>query len=1483
MDVAIRLLGPTEVGADGVLSPRDRVVLSALCVQPGQAVPAEVLADALWGEAPPKTWGKVVQGSVMRLRRTVGPSAIQTTAAGYRMVLPGGLLDTVEFERLVARGRSFLAVNEPQRAATTFEQALGFWRGPPFPELVDWDPARAEGARLLDVRRAVEEDLVEAHLAAGRAVDAAAEARPLVAREPYRERRWALLATALYRTGRQGEALDVLRQASRTMRDQLGLDPGPELVELQARILAQDPTLSDVPNRIGGSSATCPYRGLRPFDAQDADFYFGRDAVVTEAVRRLQEFPLLIVVGPSGSGKSSLVRAGIVPAMAHAGHRASVVTPGPDALAALTTAIAGLYPSGLLVVDQLEDVFANADDREVTREFLDRLAARVEAGTRVVATLRADYLGWLAESPQLSRLAERGLLLLTPLTENELRAAIEEPARLVGLILEPGLVDVLVRDVAGAPGGLPLLSHALAETWEHRDGTVMTVDGYRATGGIQSAVAQSAERLHDSLTPSDRDVLRTVLLRLVTPTPAGEPVVTRVPTRVFAGSTEAPRLIDLLVRSRLVTVAHDTVTIAHESLVRAWPRLRTWLDQDVEGQRILAHLQVTADTWDTLGRPDDELYRAARLAAAREWRTRTHPVLAPVEDDFLTAATATADAEHLRQVRRNRLLRGALVAAIVLLAVALVAGTLARLNGQAAQTEAGRASAEAGRAAAEASRADEAAMEALGARLAATALSEPNPRLALLLARQGVAISDSPTTQGALLSSLMNAQSLLGLAQSRWGPTTDTLDHMFTPDGRALLHVNSRGELDLLNTATGISLHGVLADTDNWQQYSVSGNRRPPPSPLVNRWNASGYPTGLIDGGRVAVLSHATDPKPTAADPSMQQASVGLLPIDVATGDPAGPRQRVPGAIVVLKDDVIDHEDRPRISPDGRTLISVLDGQVRIWHRRGQRWAGPQSVAIPGIAPQDTERTVLAGATFTSNGERAAVMFNRMASPAIQEPGGVVVDLTRKRLIGPAFPQGRRSGLSHMAISPDGTRLLVGDREGPVLVRRLADNEVLNAIPGQSPATVVAWSPNGQQVALGRLNGTSEVYSLNPLQRIMVSSGSDRVSALAFVGAHGLARESITGSIARYDLAALSPVATQVATAPIHAIAAAAGLIAQGEDNGRVTIRDARTLKQIGQKLWLGPYAHRDQRPDVAIGRGITAVAMTPDGSAVIAADRLGHLRMWSLPGREVLWSRNDVPTSWLAVSPNSRYLATVGNTVKGGVPDGDPLTSALTLWDLNTHNAHLSEDLTNEKFHSVGAPEQFTPTPRTVVFSPDGSKVAAAFIDGPVLIYDVALGRRTRQLDTFLTAPSSLAFSPDGKRLLAASPDYLREWNPTTGEQLSRTFVPGLRDFTRMTYTDAGRWLVISHPRSMTVLDAQTLQVAVTDLPLPTEAPTDAFAVDGGQNHQLVVGTASVLASIEMDPERWNTAACELAGRPLTKDEWNRFLPSIPFAPACR
>jgi WD40 repeat protein len=256
-----------------------------------------------------------------------------------------------------------------------------------------------------------------------------------------------------------------------------------------------------------------------------------------------------------------------------------------------------------------------------------------------------------------------------------------------------------------------------------------------------------------------------------------------------------------------------------------------------------------------------------------------------------------------------------------------------------------------------------------------------------------------------------------------------------------------------------------------------------------------------------------------------------------------------------------------------------------------------------------------------------------------------------------------------------------------------------------------------------------------------------------------------------------------------------------------------------------------------------------------------------------------------LAVSPDGRRLATVGNTYEGGVPDGVSVSSTFAVWDLGTRTIELSEDFTAAQFvpQVIHQTWESEPTPRAVVFSPDSSKVAIAYRDGYLKVYDMVQQRRTSVLPTRQTAPSSMTFSQDSTRLLVASPDYVHAWDARTGEQLLRAFVPGLRDFTAMTYTDDGRWLAISHPHSVTVLDAQTLRVVAADLVLPTDRPADAIAVAAGQDHRLIVGTRTALASIDMDPERWKSTACDVAGRALTKDEWISFLPSIPFAPACR
>jgi Novel STAND NTPase 1 len=343
-------------------------------------------------------------------------------------------------------------------------------------------------------------------------------------------------------------------------------------------------------------------------------------------------------------------------------------------------------PSGAdvtLVVDQGEEVVTLCDDPAERARFFTTLADRVDVSAAVVA-VRADRLGDLSAYPGFARLVERGLYPLGAMDESNLRAAIEGPARQAGLLFEPGLVDLLVREAEGEPGALPLLAHALRRTWEQREDRTLTVSGYRETGGVRGAIAQSAEEVYQRMPGEQRPLLRDMLLRLVAPSADGDPVRARVPRRTLATDAERENLIEALVAARLLTSDDGVVELAHEALARAWPRLRAWLDDDVEGQRILRHLAGAADAWDTMGRPDSELYRGLRLRQAVEWRLRTDLAPNAVEHAFLHAGEALATAQRQdaeerarRQVGINRRRRVLLAGVGLLLAASVATGVLA--------------------------------------------------------------------------------------------------------------------------------------------------------------------------------------------------------------------------------------------------------------------------------------------------------------------------------------------------------------------------------------------------------------------------------------------------------------------------------------------------------------------------------------------------------------------------------------------------------------------------------------------------------------------------------------------------------------------------------------------------------------------------------------------------------------------------------------
>jgi DNA-binding SARP family transcriptional activator len=751
--VGIGVLGPLVVDDVAGLEPRDRAALAVLAVRRGQVVSPEQLADALWSDMPPRSWRKQVQILVGRLRRALGPAAIDTVGGGYRLTLAGDDLDAARFELLVERARGLAATGEPDRAVSAYNRALSLWRGAALPELDEWPPARTEVARLEELRRTAEENRLEARLAAGEHRDAAAEAEALVAQEPLRERRWAALALARYRCGRQADALEGLRIARRLLADQLGIEPSPELVALETAVLRQDPALSG-PGPQPVASETCPYKGLEPYDAGDVDAFFGRDAEVAACLDRLAAAPLLVLAGASGSGKSSLLRAGLLPALRRRGSSVRLLTSGADLLSA---DLDSLSAGGVLAVDQFEELFTAGASTADVGAATARLAAVVEARSTVVVAVRSDHVAGLSVDVGLRRLAERGLHLVGPLAGDDLRAAVEQPARTAGLHLEEGLVDLLVGDTDGEPGGLPLLSHALVETWRRRDGSVLTVEGYRATGGIRGAVARTADRLHDSLHDRERTALRAVLLRLVTPLPDGEPVRCRVPRPALLRAPEHERVVQLLVAARLVTAEEGTFQLAHEALARAWPRLRSWIDDDAAGIRLQRHLGAAAEGWEALGRPDSELYRGARLDAAREWVADADPPLSDVERDFLavSAERSASEARALevrarRDAVRTRRLRAALSATVALLVVALIAGTVAvRSAGEARERRDDAAAAEA-----------EAQLEALAGR--SLALRSTARDVAALLAVEAYRRSPDARAWSALLAGFTAAPSFLG-------------------------------------------------------------------------------------------------------------------------------------------------------------------------------------------------------------------------------------------------------------------------------------------------------------------------------------------------------------------------------------------------------------------------------------------------------------------------------------------------------------------------------------------------------------------------------------------------------------------------------------------------------------------------------------------------------------------------------------------------
>ena len=1358
--MGIGVLGALSTDA-AALSPRERAVVAALAVDPGAEVRPGELAEACWGDAVPDTWPKQVQALVSRVRHRLGPPSIRTTMQGYALGFEPESIDSVRFQRLVEQGREHRTTGDPERAISAFERALALWRGPPFSDIAAWPPATVEAARLEEIRRAAEEDLLDAHLECGEHHSVIAEAERLVRAEPLSERRWAILALALYRSGRQADALAALRRLRDELEAGLGVDPGQEIDALETDILRQDSRLNP-PAAPRATRTGNPYKGLQPFTPDDAADFFGRDPEIADLLDRLDRTHLVAVVGPSGSGKSSLVLAGVVPRLRDRGRAPVLITPG-----------AGRRTGDVVIVDQFEELFQLGWSPEEISEYCGSVAEVVAGGHDVILTVRSDALDRCVADPRLGPLVRDGLIVLGPPSADALRLAIEEPARFAGLRVEHGLTELILRDAVGEPGVLPHLSHALAETWQRREGGVLTVEAYESVGGITGSIARTAEGLYTSLTSEERIQCKALLRRLVSLMPDGRPVQHRVAVGPLRADPHRAAIIARLVGARLVSVTGEVITVAHESLAAAWPRLHAWLEEDAEGARILAHLASAAEAWDEAGRPADELYRGARLRTAMEWSSSSSPDLTSSESDFLAASAEHEFADERlaadrarREVRQNRMLRILLASAGVLV-VASVAATVLAVRGT-----------------------DDAARQRESADIGAivgTSLSLRSSQravAALLAVEARTRWDDDPRTRASLMGTFTAAPGLLG--SSTVDGTNRVVAHPL-PGGESAVVVREDGTAGLYEIGSARLL----------QELEVAPNPAAFARPPI---------VAVSGNGNTAVIVRTFS---AGLDPSDFTDTSELIALDLATGGALAQPKTLSIAAAHLAVDAMGSV----------AAVAGLDGRIRIVDLDTMRISVVDDVDPIGPA------TV----AFLDSGLLAVGSGDGVASIDLSAR-----TVARRFTVPPGFAN----------------RAIAG--AGPALVT--AGDSGLLAIDAASGA--VAWVQDSDDPG-------SACTSLT----------ASEAHAAAWCTTDG-------GEVVEYDLS------TGASSAVIPERAAAVFPSAGGTE--LVTVR-------VGEPVFSRWGLNGRGAITRVIASGSTgAVGYSPDGSAVVVSDRSARLHVWDArtDASRLVLPATAMRAVWAGVDqllagnrfgdPTILLDASSGALLPGdGVPDlaedawvgasGRRLVIAADEDELRVLDASTGERIAGP--FDLGAEPTWVSLP-----TDDSFLLVTTWLGG------VSSTRKLKPEDGSVISPvlvgpavTTLAgdtvVGAEGNRLLTYSVDDLAVTGSLPNTAAGTTSLEASSD---------GRTLLATGPDGNATLFDLASGMRLGDA-IPS-AGGDGFAASlRPDGRELIVVLADGLQVWDLDPDSQAEAACRIAGRDLTREEWDTYLGTIgPYRSTC-
>ncbi|MFJ8110064.1 hypothetical protein, partial [Streptomyces sp. NPDC096132] len=753
-----------------------------------------------------------------------------------------------------------------------------------------------------------------------------------------------------------------------------------------------------------GQEGESPYQGLARFEPGDRELFFGRERLVDDTLDLVKEHRFAVVLGASGSGKSSLLRAGLMPRLESivrergCDARLRLITPGarPSATHGALLAPRRDGPERWLVVDQFEEIFTLCRNRADRWRFVDLLLAAREAsaGLRVVVAVGGNFYGRCTEHPELAEALRHHSLIVRPMCRAELREAVVRPASAAGLRVERELTARIVEEVADRPGALPMLSHALRETWRRRRGGVLTLAGYEATGGVHGAIAAAAEEVYGRLSPAQARTARLLLLALITPgdgTPDTRRPVRRAELREWP-DPEVPEVLERLARARLVTLDEENVELAHEALITGWPRLQEWIEENRERLRQHRHLTEAARIWQEHGRDSGTLYRGLRLAVADALFTRDRhdDDLTATERAFLSASRVDHSMERWTAARMRRLTRGLVLALSVVVAGALTAGQAAWEQSDTADLEHTRAVAR--------------QAAALAGRAGPT-----DPRASALLSIAAWRLAPLPESRAALLDALAaperdtftapvpgdgtpvfltdSGRTLLSAGGGRW-TTWDVTTHHRTGSGRLP---------DL--PVTAVSPDGrtlALADTTEQRLWRRSGGRVPDASGPVLDFGSGGrsYVVGGRNGGSGEVERNG------GGGAQLRALADGRVLFERRT---AGDTRLIPGAddrlVAVCRADgpltlwdTTRHRElrgawrtagapdcsatTPVFSPDGARLAAVLPTGTRVWDTA----SGRQLAHLTG--PNDVRHLAFtADGTFLATATRTQATVWRLPTP----------------------------------------------------------------------------------------------------------------------------------------------------------------------------------------------------------------------------------------------------------------------------------------------------------------------------------------------------------------------------------------------------------------------------------------------------------------------------------------------------------------------